>query len=158
MACSCPILGLITNAKKEYYGDVFNTHDQRAIFKGIGTLLKVSEPLQLPSSGNKQLLCEEFHSYFDNKTSKIHQSIAATLLERPVDNVHPVTSSVVSPLNTFSTITTDQIRKFTASCPPKTCILDPLPTGLLKEMIDVHIEPLTAIINQSLQKGVFQCF
>ena len=33
--------------------------------------------------------------------------------------------------------------------------LDPFPTSLLKDCLDVLIEPITSIINKSLQEGVF---
>jgi len=37
--------------------------------------------------------------------------------------------------------------------PTKSCALDPIPTFLLKEMVDVLLPNLTAMVNTSLREG-----
>ena len=37
----------------------------------------------------------------------------------------------------------------------KTCEMDPIPTKLLKEILPSVIEPITNLVNTSLQQGIF---
>ena len=37
----------------------------------------------------------------------------------------------------------------------KSCDLDPIPTNILKALLDILIKPITAIINLSLESGTF---
>lgn len=49
----------------------------------------------------------------------------------------------------------DNVHELVLKSKPKFCKLDPVPTHLLKQVIDVLSSPLTAIINTSLSSGVF---
>ncbi len=64
-------------------------------------------------------------------------------------------SSFITPkekLHCFTTIGQDELNKLiTAS--KSTCLLDPVPTKLLKELLPVAEEPLLNIINSSLSLG-----
>ena len=51
--------------------------------------------------------------------------------------------------------TSDAIRNVIASCPNKSCQLDPIPTWLVKQCVDQVLPFLTSIINESLTKGEF---
>ncbi len=54
--------------------------------------------------------------------------------------------------HSFSTIGEEEFNKLVKSAKPTTCILDPIPSKLLKEVIPV-IDRLLAIINSSLSLG-----
>ena len=43
-------------------------------------------------------------------------------------------------------------------CPPKSCDLDPMPTSLLLDCLDIIFPSMTDIINDSLVSGVFPSF
>ncbi len=49
-------------------------------------------------------------------------------------------------LNSFSTIGEEELYKLVKSAKPTTCILDPIPSKLLKEVLPEVIDPLLAII------------
>ena len=49
--------------------------------------------------------------------------------------------------------TDDVVRRVTLSPPTKSYTLDPIPTFLLKESVDVLLTYLTAMINASLREG-----
>ena len=55
--------------------------------------------------------------------------------------------------STFSTVTEDQVTKVITNSPSKSCSLDPWPTFLVLDYLDILISPITPIINASLQKG-----
>ena len=55
----------------------------------------------------------------------------------------------------FATVSENHVHGIIDQSKPKSCILDPLPTNVLKESADVLAGPLTNIVNASLTSGVF---
>ena len=55
----------------------------------------------------------------------------------------------------FKHVSTDEIRKIIIRSKTKSSLLDPIPTSILKDCLDVIITPITDIINSSLQEGSF---
>ena len=53
----------------------------------------------------------------------------------------------------FSTVTEDQVTKIILDSPTKSCSLDPWPTFLVLEYLDIIITPISSIINASLEQG-----
>ena len=49
--------------------------------------------------------------------------------------------------------TEDEVRKLISQPPTKSCALDPFPTFLLKELIDILLPYLTAMVNASRREG-----
>ncbi len=74
-----------------------------------------------------------------------------------VDSTASSTSaSFIAPkekLNCFTTIRQDELNKLITASKPTTCLLYPVPTKLLKELLPVAEEPLLNIINSSLSLG-----
>ena len=58
-------------------------------------------------------------------------------------------------MNTLTLATEAEIKKLFIKSKSISSDLDPFPTSLLKDCLDVLIEPITSIINKSLQEGVF---
>ncbi len=52
--------------------------------------------------------------------------------------------------HSFATIGEEELYKLVKSAKPTTCMLDPIPSKLLKEVLPELIDPLLAIINSSL--------
>ncbi len=59
----------------------------------------------------------------------------------------------VDPLRNNSTIGEEEFYKLVKSAKPTTCMLDPIPSKLLKEVLPEDIDPLLAIIDSSLSLG-----
>ena len=57
-------------------------------------------------------------------------------------------------MNTFTLATETKIKKLIMKSNSTSSDLDPFPTSFLKDCLDVLIEPITSIINKSLQQGV----
>ena len=55
--------------------------------------------------------------------------------------------------SSFSTTTEDQVTIIITNSPSKSCSLDPWPTFLVLEYLDILITPNTSIINTSLEQG-----
>ena len=54
----------------------------------------------------------------------------------------------------FQPVSEEVIRELIMHSLPKTCVLDPLPTEIVKENIDILVPVITEIVNMSLASGV----
>ncbi len=90
-------------------------------------------------------------NFFTDKIDNIRNTITN------VDSTASSTSaSFIAPkekLQCFTTIGQDELNKRITASKPTTCLLDPVPTKLLKELLPVAEEPLLNIINSSLSLG-----
>ncbi len=75
-----------------------------------------------------------------------------------VDSTASSTSaSIIAPkkkLQCITTIRQNELNELITASKPTTCLLDPVPTKLLKELLLVAEEPLLNIINLSLSSQV----
>ena len=69
-------------------------------------------------------------------------------------NVHP-SFDINFLMNTLPLATESEIKKLIMKSKSTSSDLDPFPNSLLKDCLEVLIEPITSIINKSLQEGVF---
>ncbi len=92
-----------------------------------------------------------FWNFFTDRIDNIRNTITN------VDSTASSTSaSFIAPkekLNCFTTIGQDELNKHITASKPTTCLLDPVPTKLLKELLPVAEQPLLNIINSSLSLG-----
>ena len=58
-------------------------------------------------------------------------------------------------MNTLTLATEAEIKKLIMKSKSTSSDIDSFPTSLLKDCLDVLIEPITSIINKSLQEGFF---
>ncbi len=90
-------------------------------------------------------------NFFNEKIDNIKNTITN------VDSTASSTSaSFIAPkekLHCFTTIGEKELNKLITASKPTTCLLDPVPTKLLKELSPVAEEPLLNIINSSLSLG-----
>ncbi len=90
-------------------------------------------------------------NFFTEKIDNIRNTITN------VDSTASSTSaSFIAPkkkLQSFTTIGQEELNKLITASKPTTCLLDPVPTKLLKELLPVAEEPLLNIINSSLSLG-----
>ena len=94
-------------------------------------------------------------TFFSNKIKKIEDQLKEVQSKRYsfTDTCLAQSSSINenSILRSFLPVTEENIRKLISSSASKSCILDPIPTYLLKECLDTLLPIITRIINLSLQ-------
>ena len=82
------------------------------------------------------------------KLKKIRSTFSASV------NLQHITPDSPPPMvSTFSTVTEDQVTKIITDSPSKSCSLDPWPTFLVLDYLNILITPITSIINASLEQG-----
>ena len=137
---------LVNKNKSDYYRKMIsdNSRDSRKLHK---TLNKVSDAT-LPSHGSDKSLADQFASFFSNKIKKIRDNFASI---GPDNDIHP--PSDPPKINVFRQVSEEAVDKIIKTTPTKSCLLDPLPTFLIKECIDILLPSLTKLVNCSLMEG-----
>ena len=68
--------------------------------------------------------------------------------------VHPPPPFDPPKLTAFTQVTQDEISKIITKSPTKSGLLDPLPTFLIKECVDILLPSITKLVNYSLWEGL----
>ncbi len=95
----------------------------------------------------------DFMNYFTYKINTIRDQTVTMQLPAAVSHQIVYYWSPEEQFHSFSTIGEEELYKLVKSAKPTTCILDPIPSKLLKEVLPEVIDPLLAIINSSLSLG-----
>ena len=113
---------------------------------------KTTQSSPLPDRSSDSELANRFATFFREKVDKVASSFT---------NVAPTPASVFSAsdsprqLSDFCPVSLTQVRKLISSLPAKHCKLDPIPTWLLKEVLDELLPHITKLFNLSLSSGTF---
>ena len=142
---------LLRQAKANYYSGVIDNHsnDIKTLFKVTNKLLGKSDSSPLPTGFTASQLAEEFSNFFINKVQKIRQSFNDSPSKSGQGNVYPTGKSTLAFLTPASST---EVAKIIANSPSKSCVLDPLPTKLLKQCLGngIILKFVTEMINESV--------
>lgn len=143
---------LVSKAKDAYYRDIIDNHEENPahLWSAINRVLHRTSETILPEHICEKELADTFSTFFIDKIKKIRDgfgTVSNTCQLQP--DTHP------PPFSTFSSVSNDHVLKTIKRSPPKTCSLDPWPTFLILECIDLLIAPITQLINFSLHEGCF---
>jgi exonuclease III len=145
---------LVREEKNKHYTELIDSSSSnpKKLWKAVNQILHRSPESALPPSTSDQVLADEFSCYFSNKIQNIREKfppITSTL------NSDPEPASNPEQLSEFLPVSEDEVLKMIKSSPQKSCSLDPWPTFLVIEYINILITPITNIINYSLKEGEF---
>lgn len=128
------------------------------MYKIVNSLLN-SKCKVLPGYECAEDMSNEFANYFQNKVSKIYKDLEQEVASIGTANLnidmHDCDCSNVCELSVYDHVTDEDVRGIVQGSATKSCLLDPVPTWLLKENIDVFLPIITCIINTSISTGVF---
>ena len=153
---------VIQTAKRRFYTDTFLTSNPKSLYTTLNSLLGTGSQ-QSPCQVDDNLkLSNDFADYFDDKIAKIRLSLEKSA---PSANASPVivpvrstsldSSENITSLTEFDHVSDSEIRGIVKRAATKSCDLDPLPTWLLKECVDVFLPAISQIVNTSISSGVF---
>ena len=96
-----------------------------------------------------------FSTFFHDKVAKIREHLdnGTTTHELHLPYGHDVEYQHI-PFTFFEQVTTEHQLSILTKCAPKLSDLDPMPTSLLLDCLDVVLPSMTDIINDSLVSGV----
>ena len=144
----------LTDAKTDYYSKKVEecAGNSKLIHQLANKLLVNQHVQQLPSGDDDLQLANRFCDYFKNKIDIIRQGFSGNTT--PDEHI-PLNIT----LDHFRPASQQEIHTIIMTFNNKSCELDPLPTWLLKQCTEELLPLISAIINNSLESGVFpyQC-
>ncbi len=102
---------------------------------------------------SQQHSSNDFMNYVTSKINTIRDQTVTMQLPASVSHQIVHHRSPEEQFHSFSTIGEEELYKLVKSARPTTCMLDPIESKLLKEVLPEVIDPLLAIINSSLSLG-----
>ena len=145
---------LVTKLEKEYTNEgIGASTSSKELFKVSNNLLGKSGSYPAHDL-QKQDLPDTFANYFENKIGKFGENMDLLGGNLDSDPFQYDTAFHGQPLNQFEPVTEKEVRETILKCPLKSSEIDPIPTSLLKELIDEVVPVLTKLFNISLSCGI----
>ena len=150
---------LIKSLKSQRYSSAIvkeNFVNQKVLFKSVQKLLQKSTANYYLPSENNRMLADEFATFFTTKIDTLHNDLLVKK-KALIDSAECVTDEVLTmsstKFSTFAEIKLDDIRELAATLLSKSCVLDPLPSSIIKQCTDLLLSTITNIVNISLREG-----
>lgn len=142
---------IINNAKSHFYSNLIqgNLDKPKKLWQILRSALNFSQSSKLPDDPSDSSLANKFCKFFENKIDTIRCTFTTCNRSWPGPDVAPPF------LSNFSSVEESDLYKIILNSPTKSCPLDPWPTFLVKDHLDILIKPLTQLVNLSLSDGVF---
>ena len=154
----CGIVNQLLRSNKEAYYSKFieeNSTDSRKLFKSMNKLLyRNLDPCYPTAKSDTDLACA-FADFFMQKIERIRYEIA---VGRSVPELTTMSEteqcfSCETKLQSFKSLTNNEVFKLIKSGAIKSCSLDPLPASIMAKCCHALLPMLTRIINLSLGTG-----
>ena len=148
---------LMNEARRKFYHNFIqdNSSSQRHLFLAATKLLSQGDYWAVyPPVDDNIKLANQLRTFFIQKIETIGSSLDNMAQGLPA---FPDDHAPVSPpsFSKFSPLTEEKVRKLINSSKKKSCTLDPMPTSLVMDYIDLLLPIITKIINLSLESGLF---
>ena len=142
---------ILNRNKGCFYRDLVseNCGDSKRLWHALNRTLSRSNSTVLPSFEDEKSLANRFGSFFIDKIKKIRNTFKYTQSQVLHSDKEPPTFS------SFQVVTDTEVLKCIKESPSKTCSLDPCPTHIVKQCIDILLPSLTKLVNLSLKNGIF---
>jgi hypothetical protein len=137
--------------KKDAYWRARLTGDSRnssKLWKSVSKILRRDKNTR--SHRPPTITASSFASFFEQKIASIRSNTEGI----PPPEILTLTTTKFGEFKQCSEL---EVRRAIMTYPTKSCILYPLPTSILKDMLDVLLPFLTALINISLRDGNLPC-
>ena len=143
---------LANKDKGSYYTNLItaNSRDPKKLWQSLRKVLHRTSETVLPAHTSDKSLADMFASFFSNKISKIRDTFSTS------GSFNDAPDSVPPAFNAFMPVTEDEVYKCISESPTKSCSLDPIPTFLLKDCLDILLSSITKLVNYSLIEGSFR--
>ena len=151
---------MLVTAKTEYFIDKLASTDPKGMFATVNTLLNKASTI-LPDNVSPKQLSDDFADFFSNKIKNIRKNMdngndsSANICSRDSISESTLSGDSLPKFDQFTSVSEDCVLELIQKMPSKSCILDPLPTWLLKDNITLFLPYLTSIVSTSLTSGVF---
>jgi hypothetical protein len=140
---------IINKSKSDFYTEIINDNsgDSKKLWKELNNILHRKSETVLPEGKDDKSLANLFSSFFTDKITQIHNSFTNQSVHSHSPDISPAS------LDNFTPATEKQVQKVILASPTKSCILDPWPTHLVKEFVDILLPSITKLVNCSMAEG-----
>ena len=140
----------LKEAKRKHYGGLIEdcAGDSKKLFSIVNPVCNVHTDA-LPPHDNPRRLANEFGEFFCRKISLLREDISSCSSPKPINSIPSPEESLSHFTLVYETTVYDVISKSSNA----TCQLDPIPTWLQNECVDVLVPIITRMINLSLVSG-----
>uniref|UniRef100_A0A8K9ULD5 Reverse transcriptase domain-containing protein n=1 Tax=Oncorhynchus mykiss TaxID=8022 RepID=A0A8K9ULD5_ONCMY len=150
----------LTAARSSYFSNLIEENKNNPKFL-FDTVAKLTKKQHSPREDDFHFSSDKFMNFFEEKIMIIRKQITDSSLNLRIPSKLSCPESAQlcqdlgsrETLKCFSTISLDTMMKIIMASKPSSCILDPIPTKLLKELLPVLGPPMLNIINGSLSTG-----
>ena len=145
---------LLLTTKQNFYCNKINENadDQKAVFGVINKLLHRNPETNLPSHDSPEELANHFVDFFSEKITMIRQDLLSQ--QSPTtDSDLPTQEFTSAKLTDFASASEKEIETLIKQSASKSFSLDPIPTWLLKQCLDILLPIITKIVNLSLSSS-----
>ena len=139
---------LANRDKTVYYRKLILQPRLQETMAGLHKVLHRSHSTTLPTCESSKSLADRFATFFSNKIIKIRVSFSSS---ESCNMVHPPFDPPT--LTVFTQVAQHEIGKIISKSPTKSCLLDPLPTFLIKECIEILLPSITKFVYLSAAGG-----
>ena len=141
---------LLYKSKCSFFNDkIINCgNDSKQLFGIINDILHKKKPSKLPDHVCPEELAERFSTFFSDKIQCIRDGLSSAT------SVAVPRSRLGSSLDSFTTTCDDEVGEIILMSPSPSCVLDPIPSWLVKQILDTLIPTISSIVNASLKSGV----
>ncbi|XP_072042751.1 uncharacterized protein [Amphiura filiformis] len=142
---------LITNAKIDYFTNKCTNASVKEMYNTINVLLNKTHKV-LPDFQDD--LADEFLKFFIEKVEKIRNNVCSgsSCVRSDQDTA---TDNVDLSMCCFKPLTLEDVHNIIMKFPSKSCLLDTMPSWLVKDNLPTMLPVITQIVNASLTSGVF---
>ena len=150
---------MLDTAKSNYFyikiSDCGN--NAKSLYRIMYDLIGRKKSTKLPELGSLDEIAEAFSTYFDNKIQLIRAKLdqaASQMTTSTRGTDPPLHHTHQSWFSVFEEASETENKKIIMKSPTKSCSLDPPPTELLKEHLDLLVPAITKLINCSLSSEI----
>ena len=125
-------------------------NDSKNLCLIINDILHNKKTSKLPDCKCSQQLAEDFSLFFMCKIQKISDSFPVI----PSTEKNQAFVAATCHWDAFTLATESDILQIISKAPSPTCLLDPMPTSMIKQLLDPLLPTITLIVNTFLSSGV----
>ena len=144
------VIGSLRKAKRTYFQTLIGqASNQCEVFKITKILLNSKADRLLPAANSDKELADQFSEFFSTKIKTIRDEIVPRFNSRNQPSLAVASSS----LSKFELADEWEVTQVIKRMATKSCDLDPMPTWLLKNHLDILVPFITRIVNLSIQSS-----
>ena len=152
----CGIVNHLLRSSKEAYYSKFvkeNSSDSRKLFKSVNMLLYRNSDACYPTAKSDSDLACAFADFFMQKIDRLRSEIGKSATDLTTISETVQCFSGEMKLQSFKSLTNNEVLRLIKSGTIKSCSLDPLPASIMTKCCHALLPILTRIVNLSLATG-----